>query len=88
MKYSSRDITWGYLLGCSLSEPGSAVRRSPPVDLLSAYIHPAAQPHLSKLTVCLFSPQDPSKECFSLKFDLNVDINTEIVPAMKKKTLR
>lgn len=31
---------------------------------------------------------DPSKECFSLKFDLNVDITTEIVPAMKKKTLR
>ncbi|KAG7520534.1 pleckstrin-likey domain-containing family G member 5 isoform X1 [Solea senegalensis] len=31
---------------------------------------------------------DPSKECFSLKFDLNVDINTEIVPAMKKKRLR
>ncbi|KAM9344407.1 pleckstrin homology domain-containing family G member 5 isoform 2-T2 [Pholidichthys leucotaenia] len=31
---------------------------------------------------------DPSKECFSLKFDLNVDINTEIVPAVKKKTLR
>lgn len=34
------------------------------------------------------SLQDPSKECFTLKFDLNVDINTEIVPAMKKKTLR
>ncbi|KAL6119453.1 plekhg5 [Pungitius sinensis] len=31
---------------------------------------------------------DPSKECFSLKFDLNVDINTEIVPAVKKKTLK
>uniref|UniRef100_A0AAY5F1V4 DH domain-containing protein n=1 Tax=Electrophorus electricus TaxID=8005 RepID=A0AAY5F1V4_ELEEL len=31
---------------------------------------------------------DPSKECFTLKFDLNVDIDTEIVPAMKKKTLR
>ncbi|XP_064160791.1 pleckstrin homology domain-containing family G member 5-like isoform X2 [Anguilla rostrata] len=31
---------------------------------------------------------DPSKECFSLKFDLSVDIDTEIVPAMKKKTLR
>uniref|UniRef100_A0A3Q2ZJQ4 Pleckstrin homology domain containing, family G (with RhoGef domain) member 5b n=1 Tax=Kryptolebias marmoratus TaxID=37003 RepID=A0A3Q2ZJQ4_KRYMA len=31
---------------------------------------------------------DPSKECFSLKFDLSVDINTEIVPAVKKKTLR
>ncbi|XP_046895402.1 pleckstrin homology domain-containing family G member 5 isoform X3 [Hypomesus transpacificus] len=31
---------------------------------------------------------DPSKECFSLKFDLNVDIDTEIVPAVKKKTLR
>uniref|UniRef100_A0AAZ3RRK7 Pleckstrin homology domain containing, family G (with RhoGef domain) member 5b n=1 Tax=Oncorhynchus tshawytscha TaxID=74940 RepID=A0AAZ3RRK7_ONCTS len=32
--------------------------------------------------------QDPRKECFSLKFDLNVDIDTEIVPAVKKKTLR
>lgn len=32
-------------------------------------------------------PQDPSKECFTLKFDLNVDIETEIVPAMKKKSL-
>ncbi|XP_076840122.1 LOW QUALITY PROTEIN: pleckstrin homology domain-containing family G member 5 [Brachyhypopomus gauderio] len=31
---------------------------------------------------------DPRKECFTLKFDLNVDIDTEIVPAMKKKTLR
>ncbi|KAL4623754.1 pleckstrin homology domain-containing family G member 5 isoform X3 [Arapaima gigas] len=31
---------------------------------------------------------DPSKECFTLKFDLNVDIDTEIVPAMKKKNLR
>ncbi|KAJ8400276.1 hypothetical protein AAFF_G00399700 [Aldrovandia affinis] len=31
---------------------------------------------------------DPSKECFTLKFDLSVDIDMEIVPAMKKKTLR
>ncbi|XP_064423779.1 pleckstrin homology domain-containing family G member 5 [Latimeria chalumnae] len=31
---------------------------------------------------------DPSKECFTLKFDLSIDIETEIVPAMKKKTLR
>nr|XP_023690782.1 pleckstrin homology domain-containing family G member 5 isoform X2 [Paramormyrops kingsleyae] len=31
---------------------------------------------------------DPSKECFCLKFDLNVDIDPEVVPAMKKKTLR
>ncbi|XP_069466404.1 pleckstrin homology domain-containing family G member 5 isoform X2 [Ambystoma mexicanum] len=30
---------------------------------------------------------DPSKECFTLKFDLTVDIETEIVPAMKKKSL-
>uniref|UniRef100_A0A8C2M0Y3 Pleckstrin homology domain containing, family G (with RhoGef domain) member 5 n=2 Tax=Cricetulus griseus TaxID=10029 RepID=A0A8C2M0Y3_CRIGR len=30
---------------------------------------------------------DPSKECFTVKFDLNVDIETEIVPAMKKKSL-
>ncbi|XP_074831746.1 pleckstrin homology domain-containing family G member 5 isoform X2 [Carettochelys insculpta] len=30
---------------------------------------------------------DPSKECFTLKFDLNVDIETEIIPAMKKKSL-
>uniref|UniRef100_A0A8C1VBN4 Pleckstrin homology domain containing, family G (with RhoGef domain) member 5b n=1 Tax=Cyprinus carpio TaxID=7962 RepID=A0A8C1VBN4_CYPCA len=32
--------------------------------------------------------EDPRKECFSLKFDLNIDIDTEIVPAVKKKTLR
>ncbi|XP_078094967.1 pleckstrin homology domain-containing family G member 5-like isoform X2 [Mustelus asterias] len=30
---------------------------------------------------------DPSKECFTLKFDLNINIETEIVPAMKKRTL-
>ncbi|KAG8505551.1 Pleckstrin homology domain-containing family G member 5, partial [Galemys pyrenaicus] len=30
---------------------------------------------------------DPSKECFTLKFDLDVDIETEIVPAVKKKSL-
>ncbi|XP_072442511.1 pleckstrin homology domain-containing family G member 5-like isoform X3 [Chiloscyllium punctatum] len=30
---------------------------------------------------------DPSKECFTLKFDLNINIDTEIVPAMKKRTL-
>ncbi|NWH25511.1 PKHG5 protein, partial [Grus americana] len=30
---------------------------------------------------------DPSKECFTLKFDLNVDIEAEIVPATKKKSL-
>lgn len=32
-------------------------------------------------------PQDPSKECFTLKFDLNIDIEAEIVPAVKKKSL-
>ncbi|NXC21450.1 PKHG5 protein, partial [Corythaeola cristata] len=30
---------------------------------------------------------DPSKECFTLKFDLGVDIEAEIVPAAKKKSL-
>ncbi|XP_059685867.1 pleckstrin homology domain-containing family G member 5 [Gavia stellata] len=30
---------------------------------------------------------DPSKECFTLKFDLGVDIEAEIVPATKKKSL-
>uniref|UniRef100_A0A4W5MH31 Pleckstrin homology and RhoGEF domain containing G5 n=1 Tax=Hucho hucho TaxID=62062 RepID=A0A4W5MH31_9TELE len=44
---------------------------------------------LQILTYIVCRPlQDPSKECFSLKFDLNVDIDTEIVPAVKKKTLR
>lgn len=33
------------------------------------------------------SPQDPSKECFTLKFDLSIDIGAEIVPAVKKKSL-
>ncbi|XP_016149152.1 pleckstrin homology domain-containing family G member 5 isoform X2 [Sinocyclocheilus grahami] len=31
---------------------------------------------------------DPSKECFTLKFDLNIEVSMEIVPAVKKKTLR
>ncbi|KFV63541.1 Pleckstrin homology domain-containing family G member 5, partial [Dryobates pubescens] len=30
---------------------------------------------------------DPSKECFTLKFDLGVNIEAEIVPALKKKSL-
>ncbi|XP_069730665.1 pleckstrin homology domain-containing family G member 5 isoform X2 [Phaenicophaeus curvirostris] len=30
---------------------------------------------------------DPSKECFTLKFDLSGDIEMEIVPAVKKKSL-
>ncbi|NWR81348.1 PKHG5 protein, partial [Centropus unirufus] len=30
---------------------------------------------------------DPSKECFTLKFDLGIDIDAEIVPAVKKKSL-
>ncbi|XP_014807512.1 PREDICTED: pleckstrin homology domain-containing family G member 5 [Calidris pugnax] len=30
---------------------------------------------------------DPSTECFTLKFDLSVDIEAEIVPAVKKKSL-
>ncbi|NWI91632.1 PKHG5 protein, partial [Pitta sordida] len=30
---------------------------------------------------------DPSKECFTLKFDLSVDMEAEIVPAVKKKSL-
>ncbi|NXP90360.1 PKHG5 protein, partial [Passerina amoena] len=30
---------------------------------------------------------DPSKECFTLKFDLSIDIEAEIVPAVKKKSL-
>ena len=38
-------------------------------------------------TLRCMSAQDPSKEFFTLKFDLNVDIETEIVPAMKKKSL-
>lgn len=33
------------------------------------------------------SPQDPSKECFTLKFDLSINIEAEIVPAVKKKSL-
>ncbi|NXU91601.1 PKHG5 protein, partial [Xiphorhynchus elegans] len=30
---------------------------------------------------------DPSKECFTLKFDLSIDVEAEIVPAVKKKSL-
>ncbi|XP_061306330.1 pleckstrin homology domain-containing family G member 5 isoform X3 [Pezoporus flaviventris] len=30
---------------------------------------------------------DPSKECFTLKFDLSINVEAEIVPAAKKKSL-
>lgn len=42
--------------------------------------------HTMTLHNCLF--QDPSKECFTLKFDLDIDVSMEVVPAVKKKTLR
>ncbi|KAE8593244.1 hypothetical protein XENTR_v10019045 [Xenopus tropicalis] len=47
----------------------------------------AAGLKLSKKKTRRRHTDDPSKECFTLKFDLNVDIETEIVPAMKKKSL-
>ncbi|XP_007453353.1 PREDICTED: pleckstrin homology domain-containing family G member 5 isoform X1 [Lipotes vexillifer] len=42
---------------------------------------------LSKKKAWRRHTDDPSKECFTLKFDLNVDIETEIAPAMRKKSL-
>ncbi|KAM4704086.1 pleckstrin homology domain-containing family G member 5 [Rhinophrynus dorsalis] len=47
----------------------------------------AAGLKLSKKKTRRRHTDDPSKECFTLKFDLNIDIETEIVPAMKKKSL-
>uniref|UniRef100_A0A8C4GVE5 Pleckstrin homology domain containing, family G (with RhoGef domain) member 5b n=1 Tax=Dicentrarchus labrax TaxID=13489 RepID=A0A8C4GVE5_DICLA len=78
------------ILARNVSTRSCPPRTSPPSDLEEEDegSNDRGSPHLCKLTVCLFPLQDPSKECFSLKFDLNVDINTEIVPAMKKKTLR
>lgn len=38
------------------------------------------------MSSCRF-PQDPSAECFTLRFDLGVGSEAEIVPAVKKKSL-
>ena len=53
-------------------------------------IRTIVKPRGGKMTLRIMEAKSnggPSKECFTLKFDLNVDIETEIVPAMKKKSL-
>uniref|UniRef100_A0A667X4B8 Pleckstrin homology and RhoGEF domain containing G5 n=1 Tax=Myripristis murdjan TaxID=586833 RepID=A0A667X4B8_9TELE len=82
------------ILARNVSTRSCPPRTSPPSDLEEE--DEGGNDRGPRLTSCLklelmcahFPLQDPSKECFSLKFDLNVDIDTEIVPAMKKKTLR
>ncbi|KAL1020592.1 hypothetical protein UPYG_G00002150 [Umbra pygmaea] len=73
----------GSILARNVSTRSCPPRTSPPSDLEEE----------GGLKLVKKKPQrrhtdDPRKECFSLKFDLNVDIDTEIVPAVKKKTLR
>uniref|UniRef100_A0A8C7IR77 Pleckstrin homology and RhoGEF domain containing G5 n=1 Tax=Oncorhynchus kisutch TaxID=8019 RepID=A0A8C7IR77_ONCKI len=83
----------GSILARNVSTRSCPPPTSPPSDLEEedegannqGYVNPLLLP-LSSI-VCR-PLQDPRKECFSLKFDLNVDIDTEIVPAVKKKTLR
>uniref|UniRef100_A0A8C7P1H5 Pleckstrin homology and RhoGEF domain containing G5 n=1 Tax=Oncorhynchus mykiss TaxID=8022 RepID=A0A8C7P1H5_ONCMY len=82
----------GSILARNVSTRSCPPPTSPPSDLEEedegannqGYVNPR---YPLSSTVCR-PLQDPRKECFSLKFDLNVDIDTEIVPAVKKKTLR
>uniref|UniRef100_A0A667XLZ6 Pleckstrin homology and RhoGEF domain containing G5 n=1 Tax=Myripristis murdjan TaxID=586833 RepID=A0A667XLZ6_9TELE len=77
------------ILARNVSTRSCPPRTSPPSDLEEEDEGGNDRGCLKLELMCAHFPlQDPSKECFSLKFDLNVDIDTEIVPAMKKKTLR
>ncbi|MBN3307723.1 PKHG5 protein, partial [Amia calva] len=85
----------GSILARNVSTRSCPPRTSPPSDLEEEDgggddkgDHKATGIKLTKKKPRRRHTDDPSKECFTLKFDLNVDIDMEIVPAMKKKTLR
>ncbi|CAL8368192.1 unnamed protein product [Lota lota] len=85
----------GSILARNVSTRSCPPRTSPPSGLEEEEeeVHDRGESKTGALKLVKKKPRrrhtdDPSKECFSLKFDLNVDIDTEIVPAMKKKTLR
>ncbi|XP_045046392.2 pleckstrin homology domain-containing family G member 5 isoform X5 [Desmodus rotundus] len=85
----------GSVLARNVSTRSCPPRTSPAVDLEEEEESPvdgkgdrkSTGLKLSKKKARRRHTDDPSKECFTLKFDLNVDIETEIVPAMKKKSL-
>uniref|UniRef100_A0A3P8RN44 Pleckstrin homology domain containing, family G (with RhoGef domain) member 5b n=1 Tax=Amphiprion percula TaxID=161767 RepID=A0A3P8RN44_AMPPE len=76
------------ILARNVSTRSCPPRTSPPSDLEEEEEGSNDRGLLVKKKPRRRHTDDPSKECFSLKFDLSVDINTEIVPAVKKKTLR
>ncbi|KAM4872824.1 pleckstrin homology domain-containing family G member 5 isoform 2-T2 [Thomomys bottae] len=86
---------YGSILARNVSTRSCPPRTSPVVDLEEEEEswmdgkgdQKSAGLKLSKKKARRRHTDDPSKECFTLKFDLNVDIETEIVPAMKKKSL-
>uniref|UniRef100_A0A8C5BA43 Pleckstrin homology and RhoGEF domain containing G5 n=1 Tax=Gadus morhua TaxID=8049 RepID=A0A8C5BA43_GADMO len=86
----------GSILARNVSTRSCPPRTSPPSGLEEEEeeeVHERGERKTGALKLVKKKPRrrhtdDPSKECFSLKFDLNVDIDTEIVPAVKKKTLR
>ncbi|CAL8251080.1 unnamed protein product [Arctogadus glacialis] len=86
----------GSILARNVSTRSCPPRTSPPSGLEEEEeeeVHDRGERKTGALKLVKKKPRrrhtdDPSKECFSLKFDLNVDIDTEIVPAVKKKTLR
>ncbi|XP_062397029.1 pleckstrin homology domain-containing family G member 5 isoform X2 [Sardina pilchardus] len=85
----------GSILSRNVSTRSCPPRTSPPSDLeeeeeasSERWEHKVGGAKVVKKKPRRRHTDDPSKECFSLKFDLSVDIDTEIVPAVKKKTLR
>lgn len=85
----------GSVLARNVSTRSCPPRTSPVVDLEEDEESPADGKGDRKTTGLKLSKKkarrrhtdDPSKECFTLKFDLNVDLETEIVPALRKKSL-
>ncbi|NXI45385.1 PKHG5 protein, partial [Galbula dea] len=85
----------GSILGRNMSTRSCPPRTSPASDMEEEEEGPAdsrgeqksSALKLPKKKAWRRHTDDPSKECFTLKFDLGINIEAEIVPAMKKKSL-
>ncbi|NXV65317.1 PKHG5 protein, partial [Molothrus ater] len=85
----------GSILARNMSTRSCPPRTSPPSDVEEEEEGPAESRgerkssalKLPKKKAWRRHTDDPSKECFTLKFDLSIDIEAEIVPAVKKKSL-
>ncbi|NXJ80504.1 PKHG5 protein, partial [Trogon melanurus] len=86
----------GSILARNMSTRSCPPRTSPPSDVEEEEEEGPADSRGEQRNSALKLPKkkarrrhtdDPSKECFTLKFDLSINIEAEIVPAVKKKSL-